>query len=141
MKRPELLPPARKKRAAIAKVGYRIVSYAESGEPVADEAEQQRKLEAPPRYRGPPIDPIAVTVEQALCLLSISPARLYQLLAAGKIRGVKHGSRTLLLYESLKAWITSLPPAKGKNMNLTPVVVAAKAKRAAKASKAAEASP
>ena len=44
-------------------------------------------------------------------MLGIGTQGLYDLLGAGLIKGVKRGTRTLLLVESLKTYATRLPPA------------------------------
>ena len=57
------------------------------------------------------IDPLAVPIPEAVRLSGISRSELYRRLATGHIRAVKSGARTLVLMDSLRAHLTSLPPA------------------------------
>lgn len=51
---------------------------------------------------------LAVSIREAATRLGLSRTRLYQELAAGRIKAVKSGRRTLVLVESLKAYLARL---------------------------------
>jgi hypothetical protein len=57
------------------------------------------------------VEPILCSVPQGCQMLSIGTQGLYDLLGAGLIKGVKRGTRTLLVVESLRAYAKELPPA------------------------------
>ena len=50
-------------------------------------------LTQPPKSSQPPIDPLAVNVEQAAFMLNISRATLFRLVKNGEIQGKKFGRR------------------------------------------------
>jgi excisionase family DNA binding protein len=52
----------------------------------------------------------ALRVTDACAVLSISKSKLYLEVAAGRLRAVKCGSRTLIPAEAADAWLRSLPP-------------------------------
>jgi excisionase family DNA binding protein len=55
--------------------------------------------------------PLAVTIHEAVRVSGLSRSELYRRLADGKVRAVKSGSRTLILMDSLRAYVASLPAA------------------------------
>lgn len=57
------------------------------------------------------ISPMAVTIHEAVRVSGLSRSELYRRLADGKVLAVKSGARTLILMESLRAHLASLPPA------------------------------
>jgi hypothetical protein len=57
------------------------------------------------------IEPIAASIPDACRISGLSRSEIYRRLAAGDIRAVKSGSRTLILLDSLCAHVVSLPPA------------------------------
>jgi hypothetical protein len=57
------------------------------------------------------IDPLAIPIPEAVRLSGISRSELYRRLAAGEVRAVKSGARTLILMDSLRAHLANLPPA------------------------------
>jgi excisionase family DNA binding protein len=54
--------------------------------------------------------PRAMRVSDACASLSISRSKLYLEVAAGRLKAVKCGSRTLIPAEAADAWLRSLPP-------------------------------
>lgn len=54
---------------------------------------------------SPPSDKITVRVPEAARMLSISRASLYRLLSAGEIEAAKSGQKTLVIVESLRAFV------------------------------------
>ncbi len=56
-------------------------------------------------------EPLAAPINEASRLSGLSRSELYRRLAAGDIHAVKSGSRTLILMDSLRAHLASLPPA------------------------------
>jgi excisionase family DNA binding protein len=56
-------------------------------------------------------DPIFVTVNEAKRLLSLGHTRVYQLINSGQLERVKHGSKTLIPYASVKRFADSLSKA------------------------------
>lgn len=61
---------------------------------------------------APALEPIAVPIPQACLISGLSRSGLYRELAAGKVRAVKSGSRTLVLVDSLRKHVSGLPEAK-----------------------------
>ena len=57
------------------------------------------------------IAPLAVTIPDAVRLSGLSRSEIYRQLSAGGIRARKSGSRTLIVWTSLQAYIDALPPA------------------------------
>ena len=57
------------------------------------------------------VSPIAVAIRDAQTVSGFSRSELYRRLASGDIKAVKSGSRTLILMDSLRAHLASLPPA------------------------------
>ena len=57
------------------------------------------------------VEPILCSVPQGCQMLGIGTQGLYDLLGAGLIKGVKRGTRTLLVVESLKEYAAKLPAA------------------------------
>ena len=51
----------------------------------------------------------ALRVSEACASLSISRSKLYEELAAGRLKAVKAGSRTLIPVASIIDWLNSLP--------------------------------
>jgi excisionase family DNA binding protein len=61
------------------------------------------------RNPEPQIDPLLVSIREAIRISGVGRTRLYELLNAGELSARKIGSRTLILYASLKGWIEALP--------------------------------
>ena len=61
--------------------------------------------------REPTLEPIALTIPGAVKVSGISRTELYRRLGAGQIQAIKSGSRTLVLMDSLRAHLASLPAA------------------------------
>lgn len=60
---------------------------------------------------GSPVEPIAAPISDACRMSGLSRSEIYRRLATGDIRAVKSGSRTLILLDSLRAHLASLPVA------------------------------
>jgi Helix-turn-helix domain len=61
---------------------------------------------------GAPFTEVLATPIPDACRISgLSRSEIYRRLATGDIRAVKSGSRTLILMDSLRAYLMSLPPA------------------------------
>jgi hypothetical protein len=56
--------------------------------------------------------PMALTIHEAVRISGLSRSELYRRLSDGKVQAVKSGARTLILMDSLRAHLASLPPAK-----------------------------
>ena len=54
----------------------------------------------------------ALRVSEACASLSISRSKLYEELAAGRLKALKAGSRTLIPVSSIDAWLAQLPDRK-----------------------------
>jgi hypothetical protein len=67
--------------------------------------------------RTPAIEPVTVTISEGKRISGLSHSEIYRRLARGDIRAVKSGSRTLILMDSLRQHLASLPPAKFKGTN------------------------
>jgi excisionase family DNA binding protein len=59
----------------------------------------------------PFMEPLAAPIPDACHISGLSRSEIYRRLAAGDIRAVKSGSRTLILIDSLRAYMASLPLA------------------------------
>ncbi len=58
------------------------------------------------------MEPISVSIETASRLTGICRSRIYYLIAQGKLDARKYGKSTLILADSLKKFLSDLPPAK-----------------------------
>lgn len=56
-----------------------------------------------------PITPLFITIEDTKRVLNLCHGTVYKLLREGKITAVKHGSKTLVRYESVRDYANSLP--------------------------------
>lgn len=54
----------------------------------------------------------ALSVRETCVSLSISRSKLYEEVAAGRLKALKAGSRTLIPVTSRDAWLSNLPEAK-----------------------------
>lgn len=64
--------------------------------------------------RGTTIDPLSVTIIEAVRLSGLSRSEIYRLLARGDLEAIKPGraaGRTLIVFASLKAHLARLPRA------------------------------
>ena len=57
------------------------------------------------------IEPLAATIPNTTRITGMSRSEIYRRLAAGDIRAVKNRNRTLILLDSVRAYLASLPPA------------------------------
>ena len=57
-------------------------------------------------------EPLAYTIPAAVRASGVARTRLYELIAERKIQAVKSGRRTLVLADSLRRYLGSLPPAR-----------------------------
>jgi hypothetical protein len=57
------------------------------------------------------IEPVHLTVRDACTFSAYSRSKLYEAIAMGKIAAVKEGSRTLIVFDSLKKQIAARKPA------------------------------
>jgi len=57
------------------------------------------------------MEPLAAPIPDACRVSGLSRSEIYRRLAAGDIRAVKSGSRTLILMDSLRAHLAGLPAA------------------------------
>lgn len=55
------------------------------------------------------IEPITVGIPDACRITGLARSSIYREIAAGRIKAVKAGKRTLLPMDSLRAWLASLP--------------------------------
>jgi hypothetical protein len=58
-----------------------------------------------------PIEPITVTVPDTIRISGLSRSEIYRRLAAGDLEAIKSGTRTLILLDSVKRYLASLPTA------------------------------
>ena len=63
------------------------------------------------RLREASLDPIALPINETVTFSGMSRSAVYRELATGNLRAVKQGSRTLVLVESIRAHLASLPVA------------------------------
>ena len=64
-----------------------------------------------------PTERLAVSIPDATAVSGLSRSEIYRRLASGDIRAVKSGARTLILMDSLRAHVGSLPPAEFRTRN------------------------
>ncbi len=57
------------------------------------------------------IEPIAVTIPDAIRISGLSRSEIYRRLAASDLEAIKSGTRTLILMDSIKRYLASLPTA------------------------------
>jgi hypothetical protein len=57
------------------------------------------------------VEPLMVPIPEAQRFSGLSRSEIYRRLAGGDILAVKNGSRTLVVMESLRLYLASLPPA------------------------------
>jgi predicted DNA-binding transcriptional regulator AlpA len=60
------------------------------------------------------IEPLTLTVEQTVQATGESRSKIYELIGTGEYEAKKAGSRTLIVYASIKRRIAALPAAKIK---------------------------
>jgi hypothetical protein len=58
-----------------------------------------------------PTSPLAVTIQEAVRISGLSRSELYRRLSDGKVRAIKSGARTLIVMDSLRTHLASLPTA------------------------------
>jgi hypothetical protein len=66
---------------------------------------------AVPPKRIEKVDPLLISISHAGAISGLSRSEIYRRMAAGNIRAVKCGSRTLIVMESFKDHLKSLPTA------------------------------
>ena len=54
-------------------------------------------------------NPIALTIRDAVQLSGVSRSTLYRAIKAGDVVARKHGRRTIILADELRAWLQNLP--------------------------------
>jgi hypothetical protein len=59
--------------------------------------------------------PMLLPISQASAMIGKCRRGIYELIATDQIKAVKSGRSTLVVYESLKQYAASLPPAKFKS--------------------------
>jgi hypothetical protein len=60
---------------------------------------------------GSGMQPLAVTIPEAVRLSGLSRSELYRQMGAGRIHARKSGTRTLIVWASLQGHVEALPPA------------------------------
>jgi hypothetical protein len=60
------------------------------------------------------VEPLACTIDQTKQVTGESRSKIYELIGNGTYEAVKSGTRTLIIFESIKRRIISLPRAKIK---------------------------
>jgi hypothetical protein len=63
---------------------------------------------------GQRLEPITITVAQAKQISNLGHTTIYKMFAAKQIQSVKHGSRLLVVYESLKKRLLGSDEEEGK---------------------------
>jgi hypothetical protein len=64
-----------------------------------------------PHHYATSAEPLTVTIPDAVRLSGLSRSEIYRRLGAGDIQARKSGCRTLIIWDSLKAHLQTLPPA------------------------------
>jgi hypothetical protein len=60
-----------------------------------------------------PLEPLLCSVKAGQAIIGRSERFIYDAVATGKIKAVKSDRRMLLVVQSLRDYVASLPPAKG----------------------------
>ena len=60
---------------------------------------------------GTSLEPLAASISDTSKVAGLSRSEIYRRLAAGDIRAVKSGNRTLIIMDSVREYLTSLPVA------------------------------
>ena len=60
-----------------------------------------------------PLEPLLCSIKAAITILGRSERFIIDAIARGELKAVKSDRRTLLVVQSLKDYVASLPPAKG----------------------------
>jgi hypothetical protein len=60
---------------------------------------------------APCMEVVAAPIRDACRVSGLSRSEMYRRLAAGDVRAIKSGSRTLILMDSLRAYLARLPAA------------------------------
>ena len=60
-----------------------------------------------------PIEPLLCSIQAGTAIIGRSERFIIDAIAQGKLKAVKSDRRTLLVVQSLKDYVASLPPAKG----------------------------
>ena len=55
------------------------------------------------------MEPIALTIPDAVKAASVSRTSLYEALRRGELSAKKHGKRTLIEADALRAWLARMP--------------------------------
>ena len=61
----------------------------------------------------PPIEPLLCSIQAGVTMLGRSERFIIDAIARGQLKAVKSDRRTLLVVQSIKDYVASLPPAKG----------------------------
>ena len=69
----------------------------------------------------PPAPPVlAVSINEAVRISGVGRTSIYEAIGDGRVEAVKCGSKTLVLIESLRAFIASLPRIQARNQTPRP---------------------
>lgn len=60
-----------------------------------------------------PLEPLLCSIKAGMAIIGRSERFIIDAIARGEIRAVKSDRRTLIVVQSLKDYVASLPPAKG----------------------------
>jgi hypothetical protein len=60
-----------------------------------------------------PLEPLLCSIQAGITILGRSERFIIDAIARGELKAVKSDRRTLLVVQSLKDYVASLPPAKG----------------------------
>ena len=69
--------------------------------------------------KTPALEPLAVNLTEAERITGLGHRTLYRELAAGRLRAVKRGRTTLILMDSIRTYMASLPAAKFRGSVVT----------------------
>lgn len=70
-----------------------------------------KHMQRPEPTAGGGVQPLTVTIHEAVRLSGLSRSELYRQLSAGRVQARKSGARTLIVWASLQTHINGLPPA------------------------------
>jgi excisionase family DNA binding protein len=60
-----------------------------------------------------PVEPRCLSIAETAALIGLSRSTVYRLLGGGRLRAVKCGSRTLVLADSVRAFLATSPVYQG----------------------------
>jgi hypothetical protein len=99
--------------------GYEVCRPKQLGTPSVTEIKVRKRAELAgttaihyyTQHQPPAMEPLVVSIPEVTRIAGISRSEVYRRLCKGQLRAIKSGARTLILMESLRQHLASLPAA------------------------------